>query len=431
MVFQSAAGRAHSRIHWWRSGGLFLAIVATALLTACGGAKKEADAPEAPTPVQVEAVRRGPIDHIITGDAVLYPVNQANVTAKISSPVKRVLVNRGDHVRVAQLLVELETADLAATANESKSLLDQAQSSLRTVTEATVVEEKGKAEADLKSAGQVLEAAKKVYDSRVALQSQGALAQRLVDDAKVSMVNAQSTYDTAQRHLATLNGAGQREQIRAATAQADAAKAHFDNSNVQLSYGKITSPIAGIVSDRPVFAGEMLASGTALVSIVDISSVVARTNIPVKEAASIKVGRPATITGPDGDFAGKVTVVSPAVNPNSTTVEVWVEAPNPGEKMKPGGTVRVAIKAETLQNVILVSSSAILNSDEGGQMVVVVTKDNVAQVRKVSVGIRQGINVEIASGVNEGEKVVTVGGLGLDDKAKVVIQEPPAEEDEK
>ena len=70
------------------------------LLAGCGAKKDDAAADvEAPTPVQVEAVRKGPIDHIITADAILYPVNQANVTAKISAPVKRVLVNRGDHVK--------------------------------------------------------------------------------------------------------------------------------------------------------------------------------------------------------------------------------------------------------------------------------------------------------------------------------------------
>lgn len=385
---------------------------------------------EAPTPVQVETVRKGPIDHVVTADAVLYPVNQANVTAKISSPVRRVLVNRGDHVKAGQLLIELESADLAATENESRSLYEQAQSALQTVTGATVVEDKGKAQADLQSAQQVLETAQKVYDSRVALQSQGALAQRQVDEARVTLVQAQNAYDVAKRHLDTLNGVAQREQIRAAQANVDAAKAHYENSAVQLSYGKITSPISGVVSDRPVYPGEMPASGTPLMTIIDVSSVVARANVPVKEASAVQVGRPATITGPDGDIAGKVIVVSPAVNPNTTTVEVWVQAPNPEEKLKPGGTVHVAIKAETLQDVTLVSSSAILNSDEGGQIVMVVTPDNVAHEHKVSIGIRQGINVEIVSGVNEGDKVVTVGGLGLDDGSKVVVKEAPSEEDD-
>ena len=412
------------------SGWLVLVATLVATLAGCGGAKKEAAEVEAPTPVQVEEVRKGPIDHMVTADAVLYPVNQDNETAKISAPVKAVLVNRGDHVKAGQLIIELETADLAATANESKSLYDQSQSALQTVTGSTVIEDKSKAQNDLASAQQVLDAAKKVYESRVALQSQGALAQRLVDDARVSLAQAQATYDIAKKHLETLDSVGQREQIRAAQLQVDAAKAHYENSTVQMSYGKITSKISGIVADRPVYPGEMPASGTPLISIIDISSVVARANVPVREAASVQVGRPATITGAGGDVLGKVTVVSPAVDPNTTTVEIWVQAANPGEKLKPGDTVHVAIKAETLQDVTLVPASAILNADEGGQMVIVITPDNVAHQHKVSIGIRQGTNVEIVSGVNEGDKVVTVGGLGLDDGSKVIVKEAPPEDDD-
>jgi len=166
------------------------------------------------------------------------------------------------------------------------------------------------------------------------------------------------------------------------------------------------------------------------VSIVDISQVVARANVPVKEAQSIKVGRPARVTGPEGDLAGTVTVVSPAVDPNTTTVEVWVQTPNPGEKLKPGATVRVSIIAETIQNTIVVPVTALLNSEEGGQQVMVVTGDSVAHERKVSVGVRQGDRVQILSGVQEGEMVVTSGGLGLEDKAKVSIQQPKSEEEE-
>jgi multidrug efflux pump subunit AcrA (membrane-fusion protein) len=63
-------------------------------------------------------------------------------------------------------------------------------------------------------------------------------------------------------------------------------------------------------------------------------------------------------------------------------------------------------------------------------MVIVITPDNVAHQRKVNVGVRQGVNVEIVSGVSEGDKVVTSGGLGLDDGSKVVVKEAPAEDDD-
>src|SRR5580692_8922957 len=140
------------------------------LFAACGKAPDKAADAEAPTPVQVDDVTRGPIDVIVNADAVLYPVNQANVTSKISAPVRRVLVNRGDHVKAGQLLAELENRDLAASAQESKSQLDQAQSAYQTITGATVPEDRTKAESDVMAARQAFDAAKKVYESRVDLQ---------------------------------------------------------------------------------------------------------------------------------------------------------------------------------------------------------------------------------------------------------------------
>ena len=79
------------------------------------------------------------------------------------------------------------------------------------LTGATVHEDKTKAQADVQAAQQTFDAAKKVYDSRVALQKEGALAQKLVDDARVAMVQAQSQLETAQRHLEALNQVSQRE----------------------------------------------------------------------------------------------------------------------------------------------------------------------------------------------------------------------------
>lgn len=416
------------------AGALVLSVVLATACTKANEKKEKIAENEAPTPVQVEEARRGPLDRIIVSDAVLYPLNQANVTPKISAPVKRVLVNRGDHVKAGQLIAELESRDLAAVASESKSQLEQAQAAFQAATGATMVDERTKSQADVSYAQQSLEAAKKLYENRVELVKQGALAQKLADDARVAMVQAQSQFDTVQRHLQTLNSVGQREQIRGAQAQVDAAKAHYENAGVQVSYAEVRSPIAGVVADRPVYPGEMAASGSPLISIIDVSQVVARANVSVKDAAFIKVGSPATIPGPEGDIAGKVIVVSPAVDPATTTVEVWVQAPNPGEKLRPGGTVHVTIKAETLKDVIIVPAAALLNFDEGGQKVMIVGADGLAHERRITAGVRQGTNVEIATGVQEGEKVIVSGGLGLEDKAKVRVVEAPApdaDEDEK
>jgi HlyD family secretion protein len=416
----------------WPLAAAMAGLLAAGWLTGCS--KKEEKASEAeteaPTPVTVETAVKGAIDRVVSADAVLYPINQSGVTSKINAPVTRVLVNRGDHVRAGQLLAVLESADLAASVNESQHQYEQTQAAYDMLTGATVGEDKARAETDVQSAKQTLDAAKKVYDNRAAAQREGALAQKTVDEAQLAMVQAQNQLNIAQRHLDALSQVGQKQAVRGAEAQVNAAKAHYENARVQLTYAEIHSPIAGVVADRAVYPGEMAVSGMPLVSIVDISDIVARANVSVKDAATINVGRPARITGPDGDIPGTVTVVSPAVDPTTTTVQVWVRAANPGEKLKPGGTVRVAIIAETIQNTIVVPASALLNGDEGGQKVMVVDKDSVAHERMVSVGVRQGARVQIVSGLQEGDQVVTSGGLGLEDKAKVVVQKPKDEDED-
>jgi multidrug efflux pump subunit AcrA (membrane-fusion protein) len=406
-------------------------LAGTFWMNGCGKKQEKATAEEeAPTPVMVETAVHGAIDRVVSADAVLYPVDQANVTAKINAPVTKVMVNRGDHVRAGQVLAVLESADLAAAANESQHQIEQAQAAYDLLTGATVVEDRTKAEADVQSARETLDAATKVYDNRAAAQKEGALAQKTVDEAKLATVQAQIQYDTARRHLESLNQVAQKQSVRGAEAQVNTAKAHYETAKVQLTYAQITSPISGVVADRAVYPGEMAMSGTPLVSIVNISEVVARANVPVKDAGYIKVGRPARIAGPDGDIPGVVTVVSPSVDPTTTTVQVWVRCANPGEKLKPGGTVRVAIIAETIQNTMVVPAAALLNGDEGGQKVMVIDKDSVAHERMVSVGVRQGDRVQIVSGLQEGDQVVTSGGLGLEDKAKVAIQQPKEEDED-
>jgi len=406
-------------------------IVAATLLTGCGKAKEPAAAEAEPAvPVMVETAVLGAIDHVVTADAILSPINLANVTPKISAPVRRFLVNRGDHVRAGQLIAELESGDLAAAAEEAKFQYQQAQAAAATTTGATVVEDQTKAQADVQSAQSAFDAAKKLYDSRVALQKEGALAQKQVDETRLQMVQAQTQLETAQQHLRSLNSVSRQEAVKGAQAQANAAKAHADTLGVQLSYARILSPINGIVADRPANTGEMVAAGMPMISIVDISQVRAIANVPVKDAASIRVGRPARVAGPDGDIPGTVTVVSPSANPNATTVEVWVQIANPGERLKPGATARVSIIAETIQNTLVVPTSALLNGDEGKQKVMVISADSVAHERPVTVGVRQGARVQILSGIQPGDQVVVSGGLGLEDKGKVSIQQPKSEDDD-
>jgi len=402
-----------------------------AALSGCGGGKeKAADEPDAATTVQTARAAREPIQRIITADAILYPVSQSAVTPKISAPVKRFLVNRGDHVTKGQLLAELEDRDLVSAVGESKAQLEQAEAQFLTTTQAQLPDDMTKARADDESAKQALNAAKKLYDNRVALVREGALAQKLADDAKVALVQAQSQFDTAHRHLESIQSVSGTQQVKSAQGLLDAGKAHYASMQAQLSYAEIRSPIAGIVADRPASAGEMAASGSPIITIVDTSEIVARANVPALDVGRLKVGQTATLTSAGGDVPAKVIVVSPTADPASTTIEVWVKAKNPGGVLKPGVTTKVSIQAQTIPDAVVIPAAALLSSDEGGSQVMVVTPDFVAHEVKVETGVRQGDRVQVTEGLKGGETVVTNGGVGLADKSKVQVTLPHAKGDE-
>ena len=220
-------------------------------------------------------------------------INQASVAPKISAPVRTFYVNRGDHVREGQLLAVLENRDLAAAAQESKGQYDQAEANYRSTTAAGVPEQVVKAQTDAQAAKEAMDAAKKVYESRQKLFQEGALARKLVDDAQVAYVQARSQSEAAQQHLEALQSVGKQEQIKSAAAQVDTAKAHYQGSEAQLSYSEVRSPIAGIIAERGIYAGEMAQAGAPLLTVVDVSRVVARANVPQSQAGMLRTcGRP-------------------------------------------------------------------------------------------------------------------------------------------
>jgi len=401
-------------------------IVSIAVACSAAACHRKQAEQEPVVPVQVSPVIRGSIRNIVTIDAILYPHDQANIVPKISAPVRRFLVQRGDHVKQGQLLAELENRDLAAAATATRGQFAQAESNYRSTSGAAVPEQLTKAQTDVESGRQTLDAAKTLLENREQLFKQGALARKQVDEAQVAYAQARAQFETADQHLKALQTVAKDEQIKSAAGQLESAKGQYEAAQAQVRYSEIRSPIAGVVTDRPFYAGEMPASGAPLLTVMDMSSVVARVNMGQEQAKDIKVGAEATLTPVDGGemVTGKVTIVSPAVDPNSTTVQVWIQAKNPGERLRAGSSVHVAILAETIDGALVVPAVAILPSDEGGSMVVVIDDKNVAHQKKVEIGVTEENLAQVVSGVSAGDRVVIVGGLGLDDKAKVRIMKP-------
>src|SRR5260370_29289320 len=130
-------------------------------------------------------------------------------------------------------------------------------------------------------------------------------------------------------------------------------------------------------------------------------------NPPQKDGAWPRVGDKATIEVPglDKPAEGKVTLVSPALDPNSTTVEVWVQAKNPGGTLKPGSSVRLSMVSETVPDALVVPASAVLTATDGSATVMVIGSDQHARPLAVQGRIKHDENGQIFDGVEEGQSV--------------------------
>jgi len=417
------------------------ALVFTFLAVTLGSSScsKKAEQETSPSAeVQVAAVEKSDIQNKVIADAVLYPLNQASLAPKISAPVIKYYVNRGSHVHAGELMAELENKDLAAASTENKGGLEQAQAAFDVATQSAVPAEVQKAELDLKAAKEAFDAQQKVYDSREALYKQGAIARKDVDDSGVALVQARNQYEMAKRQWDAMQSVTKPSSLKSASGQLSAAKGRYEGAQAQLSYSEIRSPINGVVTDRPLYLGDMVTAGEALITVMDISQVIARAHIAQQQAALLRVGDAAIISmgGVSDEFPGKVTIVSPALDPNSTTVEVWVQAPNRGEKLKPGASVRVSIVTETVKDALVIPAAALLTETDGSTSVVL-ANGTTPVIKSVKVGIRDGDDIQITEGLSGGEKVVTVGAFELSRedpdvlaKTKLDIQAPQKEEDD-
>ena len=414
-----------SRRSWLLAIAGVTAVASVLISVGCSSDKGDQ---EPTVTVQVAAVEKTTIQQTINTQAVLFPRQQAAIVPKISAPVKKFLVKRGSPVRQGQLLAELENRDLNAATEENKGSYEQAQAAYETTTAAGLPEEIQKAEADAQQAQAALSAQEKVYQSRQQLFEQGALPRKELDQSRVDFTQANNQYAIAKKHLDSLMAIGKQQELKSAAGQLQSAKGKYLGAEAQLSYSEIRSPMDGVITDRPLYPGEMAAAGTPLLTVMDISSVIAKAHIPQKDAAALKVGDKGTMTVPgiDEPIEGKVTVISPALDPNSTTVEVWLEAKNPKHELKPGASVQLALTAKTLKDALVIPTNSVITAPDGATAVMLAGADGRAHQKPVKLGIRSGDDVQIVDGVTASDKVVVTGAYGLPDNTKIKIEAAPA-----
>lgn len=407
------------------------AAVAFALLALfLPGCRSNSNSEAAPlVTVQAEKPEIGTISEQISADATLSPLAQAAISPKITAPVHAFYVQRGSKVKVGQLLAVLENRDLTAQALDNKGQYNAAEATYEMQTKAQVPEDYKKAQLDVDQAKAQLQLQEEITASRKKLLNEGAIPGRDYDIAAAALVQAHSAYDTALNHLNSLQRVSRQASLQQAQGQLASAKGKYLAAQAQVSYSEIRTPIAGVVTDRPLFPGETANSGSALVTVMDTSSLLAKVHLAQTIAQRLAVGDEASvlIPGIKEPVPAKVSLISPALDPGSTTVEVWLRVNNKDGRYKAGTPVRTSIVGRTAENAIKIPLSAVLTAQDGTKSVMVIGADGTAHRKPIEIGINDGQDVQINQGLTGSEMVITIGAYGLDEGTKVKIGKPGAD----
>ncbi len=259
--------------------------------------------------------------------------------------------------------------------------------------------------------------------SRKQLFTEGAIPGRDLDTAQAALVQAQAAYDAAQKHFESMRNVSREAALKAAQGQLTSAQGKFEGAEAQVNYSEIRSPIDGVVTERPLFAGETANTGTPLITVMETATLLAKTHIAQSLTQQMKLGDEAEIHVPgiDEPVPAKVSLISPALDPGSTTIEVWLKIDNKSGKLRVGTPVKVSITGVSQPKALKVPASAILTAQDGARSVMVIGSDGAAHRKPVTLGIQDGEDVQITSGVSAGDMVITAGAYGLDDGTKVKV----------
>jgi RND family efflux transporter MFP subunit len=262
------------------------------------------------------------------------------------------------------------------------------------------------------SAGQVLA---RVDDRELAAQQAS---------AEAAFAVAQSAYERAEelrkRQVITVE-----EYERDRTAHA-AAKAQLDQIRTRRGYAVVRAPSSGVVLEKRVEAGDVVAPQTRLFTIGE-NAMVVRVSLSELDVVKLAPGQEVGVTldaYPRRPFTGRIRRIFPAADPTTRLVPVEVALTGEAERAaRPGFLARVTASVGTQDNVLLVPASAIVAS--AGQSAVFVVRDGKAARREVETGLNSQGKVQIVSGLQAGEVVVTLGNNNVRDGAEVRVVKGP------
>jgi multidrug efflux pump subunit AcrA (membrane-fusion protein) len=404
-----------------------LTLLFSSLLILAGCGAQEETAPKPVVEVKVAKAEAAGVKITVRAPASVFAREQANISARITAPIRKLLVRKGDTVAAGQALAQLDNSDLMAQRDEAAAGVTDAQANLERVTSGTLPTDIERARGQLAVAEPAMAQAQKFYDRRKQLFEQGAIPQRDLLVSETDLAQAKANFDVAKKSLDLLQNQSREKDILMARAKLEQAQARLALVKTQLDFAEIRSPFAGTITEQFMFPGDMAKPDAPMFTVMDLGVAVARAQVPEGEAAAVRTGAQCTFTPADGggvSHDGRISMVNQAVDPARRTIEVWCEIRNPKRALRGGAFGQVAIVTGVDANSVVVPLAAVQFVEGTKKGLVMVAGDKSLAVKKeVETGEVFDGKVQIISGLKAGEMAIVLGGYGLPEGTQVRIQE--------
>ena len=389
---------------FWLWTGLIAAVVIVALgiaVSARGNTTKF-------EPSQLGKAELADIAKSVVATGKVQPITKVEVKSKASGIVTRLDVDINNHVKLGQVLGQLDQQEILDQVAAQKAQLLAAQSNAHAAA-ASIQYDKVNAEAP------DLPMYKNTYERNLQMSKEGVVSQQSLDDAQQKYLAAANTRDKAVSQISVDNS-----KLRQAEAQVAQAQASLKQLEEQLGYTTITSPMDGIILSRDVEIGDAVSSilvlgstATLVMTVGDTAQVYVQGKVDESDIGKVYLGQAARIkveSFKDKTFQGKVTKIAPlgVEKDNVTTFEVRVSIDNPGGELKANMTANAEILLEEHKNVLTVPEQAVLYDKDRNASVEVPDPKQKNGRRKIDIkaGISNGTKTEVLAGLKSGDTVI-------------------------
>ncbi len=374
-----------------------LMLMGTALFASCSAPSPKVASPGRPVPVTLITAGYESVPDVIEAPGSVQPRNRIVLSAQINGSVREVLVRAGDSVRAGQLLVTLDARDAdsqktlaTAAIDEAKAALDEARKSADM---AVSMRDAAKAQADLAAATYA--------------RYQQMFAARSVSPQELDEVRARRDATAADLAARETMVAAAQDRLRQANARITQANAQAGRADVLLGWTTVKAPASGLIAERLVDPGSAIFPGSTLVVLESAGNPQVLANVPTEQSGFLRRGLEVQVRDaeePSSAVIGRIAEIIPVSNPVSHTVQFKVDLPA-GFSAPAGRFLKVMVPAGTRQ-AMLVPRPAIR---ESGQLtgVFVVDGASTARLRLVRTALLDADRIELLSGVDPGEKIVS------------------------